>query len=185
MTDAISFDQLQDLLMRQDLPITAGEIQGILTGLYAAGMPLNASDWHQRLINFIGTDESLLPGTTEAIVNAQKRLKEELIDAQGELTLLLPDDDAFIVDRAEAIVYWSQGFILGYQADDDKLAPSDDNAMEAFEDIKAISQLDLDSIAETEDDEKALFSLQEHLKVSALLVFHAQTIAEPTNDRLH
>jgi uncharacterized protein YgfB (UPF0149 family) len=57
--------------------------------------------------------------------------------------------------------------------------------MEAFEDIKAISQLDLDSIAETEDDEKALFSLQEHLKVSALLVFHAQTIAEPTNDRLH
>ena len=176
--------------MQLDVPITAAEIQGILTGLYAAGMPLTQPDWQQQLFHFISDEPAVLSAISEDVDTLQKQLKSELIEGQGDLTLLMPDDEEFIVDRAEALVYWCQGFVLGFQSCSDKGTNGkpleDENSQEALEDIMAITQMDLDSISESEEDEKALFSLQEHTKISALLVFQTLSGAVATpSDSIH
>lgn len=183
--DNQAYEQLQDKLMQLELPITAAELQGILVGLYAAGMPLNQVDWLEQLYQYISDDPATQSAISGQVKAMQQQLKQELMEAQGTLTQLMPEDDAFIIDRAEALVYWCQGFLLGYESLTANPTFDDENTREAYDDLKTLTQLDLDSIKETEEDEKALYSLQEHSRVSALLVFHSQASANPADNKLH
>jgi uncharacterized protein YgfB (UPF0149 family) len=173
-----NYEAFENQLMNQQVPITPAELQGILMGFYAAGMPLTQSNWLQQVLQLVTNDDALELLLKEPLSGIQQQLKHELIDAQGSLTMLIHNDDAFIVDRAESLVYWSQGFILGFESLSGEKHLRDEEAKEAYSDIKEITQLDLDSIQDNAEDEKLLYSIQDHIKISALLVYHSLTYSE-------
>ena len=173
-----NYEAFENQLMNQQVPITPAELQGILMGFYAAGMPLTQSNWLQQILQLVTNDDALESLLKEPLSGIQQQLKHELIDAQGSLTMLIHSDDAFIVDRAESLVYWSQGFILGFESLSGEKHLRDEEAKEAYSDIKEITQLDLDSIQDNAEDEKLLYSIQDHIKISALLVYHSLTYSE-------
>jgi len=173
-----NYEAFENQLMNQQVPITPAELQGILMGFYAAGMPLTQSNWLQQILQLVTNDDALESLLKEPLSGIQQQLKHELIDAQGTLTMLIHNDDAFIVDRAESLVYWSQGFILGFESLSGEKHLLDEEAKEAYSDIKEITQLDLDSIQDNAEDEKLLYSIQDHIKISALLVYHSLTYSE-------
>ncbi len=168
------YEALENQLMNLQAAITPAELQGILVGFYAAGMPLTQAQWSRQLLQLVSDDDNLHNVLSEPLVQIQQRLKSELIDAQGSLTLLVHNDDAFIVDRAESLVYWCQGFILGFESLAGEKSLNDESAQEAYADLKEITQLDLDSIKESSDDDKQLYAIQDHMKISALLIYHSQ-----------
>ena len=173
-----NYEAFENQLMNQQVPITPAELQGILMGFYAAGMPLTQSNWLQQILQLVTNDDALESLLKEPLSGIQQQLKHELIDAQGSLTMLIHNDDAFIVDRAESLVYWSQGFILGFESLSGEKHLRDEEAKEAYSDIKENTQLDLDSIQDNAEDEKLLYSIQDHIKISALLVYHSLTYSE-------
>ena len=181
----LDYNALMALLMRHKLSITAAELQGMAMGLYAAGLPLDAKDWKQQLFAFISNEPAQLAALDEQLTELQKQLVAALAGEQDAFELLLPTDDEFIIERAEALTYWCQGFNLGFQSLSSPRAIVEENAKEAFEDLDAISHLDLDSISEELDDEKDLFSLIEHVKVSSLLIFYTQAAQVKPTETLH
>jgi uncharacterized protein YgfB (UPF0149 family) len=96
------------------------------------------------------------------------------------LELLLPDDESSIVARGEALGYWCQGFVLGYFQLTENKDEADEDVVEAIDDLEEISNIDLDSITESEADEKLLFQISEHIKVAAQLI-HSTNGQKPTN----
>ena len=174
------YEALDNQLMNQQIPITPAELQGILVGFYAAGMALTQSDWMLQVLQLVSDDESTQQTLKEPLLLIQKQIKTELIDAQASLTMMIHNDDAFIIDRAESLIYWAQGFILGFEAMSGEKSLTDEQAKEAYTDIKEITQLDLDSIKDNAEDEKQLYSIQEHIKVSALLVYLSLNRTEET-----
>lgn len=172
------YNAVQALLMNNKIPVTAAELQGILIGLYAAGISNKSSEWLTQMYQLITQSAEQQAVLTETLHSIQQHLNEALENQELGLDLFLPDDDEFIVDRAEAMVYWTQGFLLGFQTLSSAKELTDETAAEAFDDIQQIALLDLDSISEQETDEKDLYALQEHIKISAMII-HQTGMAKP------
>ena len=168
------YNEVQALLMNHKIPVTAAELQGMLMGLYAAGLSPESPDWLTQMYQLI-TQSNSEQTVLEPVLSAlRKHLNETLENHEQGLQLLQPDDDEFIVDRAEALVYWTQGFLLGFQTLSSVRSLTDNTASEAYDDIQQIALLDLDSISEQETDEKDLYALQEHIKISAMIIHQSQ-----------
>ena len=169
------------MLMNHKIPVTAEELQGILMGLYAGGLDTDNPTWLQQMYGLVSespSEQELIKATLQTI---QKNLSHALDTHETNLQLLQPGDDEFIVDRAEALVYWTQGFLLGFQAISSVQALTDKTAKEAYDDIEQIALLDLESISEQETDEKDLYALQEHIKISAMIIHQSQAANTPTD----
>ena len=174
------YNAVQALLMNHKIPVTVAELQGMLLGLYAAGMATEDPEWLQQMYALTSQSAAQQQILHEPLNMIHDHLIQALENHEIGLQLLLPDDDEFIVDRAEAMIYWAQGFLLGFQAKQATNSISDDTATEAFDDIQQIALLDLDSISEQETDEKDLYALQEHLKVSAMIIHQTQSSEQNT-----
>ena len=176
-TELPNYNEVQALLMNHKIPVTAAELQGILMGLYAAGFATDNPAWLQQMYELVSqsADEQIV--LKDTLQSIQQNLCHTLDSHEIGLQLLQPEDDEFIVDRAEAMIYWTQGFLLGFQAISSKRALTDDTAQEAYDDIEQIALLDLDSISEQETDEKDLYALQEHIKISAMIIHQSQQAA--------
>ena len=169
-----NYNEVQALLMNHKIPVTAEELQGIMMGLYAAGLGLDNSSWLQQMYALVSNSAAEQEVLEDTLRTIQQNLNHAIDTHETSLQLLQPDDDEFIVDRAEALVYWTQGFLLGFQAISSVRALVDETAKEAYDDIEQISQLDLESISEQETDEKDLYALQEHIKISAMIIYQSQ-----------
>ena len=84
-----NYEAFENQLMNQQVPITPAELQGILMGFYAAGMPLTQSNWLQQILQLVTNDDALELLLKEPLSGIQQQLKHELIDAQGSLTMLI------------------------------------------------------------------------------------------------
>lgn len=166
----LNYDELQKLLDDNQYLITAAELQGLLMGFYAAGLDLNDQSWKANLLKQLSTTEPM-PASIENELNGINAELIEMISAHiFGLILLLPGDESSSVARAEALGYWCQGFLLGYMQVTENKEEKDEDVSDAISDLEEISNLDLDSVGSTEEDEKSLFELTEHIKVSAQLI---------------
>lgn len=95
---------------------------------------------------------------------------------QMAFAVLLPDDDAPLALRAEALADWCHGFMQGFtsvgKADEGPYADELDSAVvdEILEDFSAITRATAGERA-SEADESALAELTEYVRVSAQLVY--------------
>jgi len=164
------YDELQKLLDDNQYLITVAELQGLLMGFYAAGLDLSDQSWKANLLKQLSATDPM-PESIEKELNGINAELIEMISAElFGLTLLLPRDESSTVARAEALGYWCQGFLLGYMQVTENKEEQDEDVADAITDLEDISNLDLDSVGNTEEDEKSLFELTEHIKVSAQLV---------------
>ena len=97
---------------------------------------------------------------------------EQINDALTEFYLLLPEDNAPLVTRAEALGEWCQGFLYGLAAgglkEDTKLP---ENSQEIMRDMLEISRASADEDAEMDEaDEIALMELVEYVRTGVLLI---------------
>lgn len=106
----------------------------------------------------------------DVLSNAARGWLGALRDGQLDYALLLPDDDAPLALRTDALGQWCQGFLFGLAqggVKDHASLPGD--VPEYVRDILAISH----AVAEGEanDDERAFAEVCEYVRVGAQLVF--------------
>ncbi|WP_294065400.1 UPF0149 family protein [Silanimonas sp.] len=159
------------------LSVDPSELHGSLCAL-RCGAP-QRTNWLAEAMS----DEHLappLPGSPLARLDAAT--VAQLAAADFGLELLLPEDDAPVSERGEALVAWCRGFLggVGLAGLHGALA---EETREALVDLARIAESEV-SYDDPEADEEALAELEEFVRVAALLV-HGDCLAAHDRRRLH
>ncbi|HUD41513.1 MAG TPA: UPF0149 family protein [Dokdonella sp.] len=181
MTESVpSLAELDRALREARSGIGAGELHGSLTGYLCAGGSAGAQAWLQALQL---DDPGMLPAQLAG--RLYEDCRRQLDDPDFGFQPLLPDDDASLAERAEALVAWCRGFLGGAGlAGLDARALSDD-ADEILRDFAGIAASQLD-YADDEEDEAALAEVQEFVRIGVLLLQRELAGARaPRAKRLH
>jgi hypothetical protein len=189
--NAANYVELAELLNRSGAPLPLAELHGGLCGVICASGREAARSWLDELLDDCGGDmETLseLAGRLEALGNDTW---QALSGLAMEFAPLLPDDEAGIDQRAEALALWCHGFLAGLVIGGIDLtgssAPLSQDLSELVHDFAAISQAGPDS-QEFEDPDlgdNSLMELVEFVRVGAQFVFEELVAEQPAQRTIH
>lgn len=152
-------------------PLDPAELHGLLCGLLCANPTLDRDRW------LAVAREELVEGAelTEPVCDLLAKLLEfgaaQLNADDGSVTPLLPDDDAPLNQRADALGAWCQGLLYGLglgQADRDGALSAD--SREFLRDATEIAQIGFETDESSEADETAYAEVVEYLRVGLLMI---------------
>jgi uncharacterized protein YgfB (UPF0149 family) len=163
-----SYTELTTILQKIQPNCHVSQIHGLLCGYVCVTIGDVIDFWHTV---FPGVKKSR---KGDAILRElYESTYHELSEFSFEFTLLLPDDDSNINERAESLGLWCQGFLTGLeQLDISAYTVNNPEFKEALDDVIAIAQLTFGDIASNEEDEAAYFELVEYVRLSVLMIFH-------------
>ncbi|MBT8131844.1 MAG: UPF0149 family protein [Gammaproteobacteria bacterium] len=160
-----TYNELSQSLAAAGCHAEAPECQATLAGLISAG-PL-PDDW---IAHITGGGDSL-DDCREALEKLRDTVAREMAGEQLEFDLLLPDDEADLAERTDALAHWCQGFLYGLTVGGisaDKAMP--DDVAEVVSDFAKLTEAE-HSGDSSEDDERNYFELCEYVRVGAQLVY--------------
>ncbi len=147
--------------------ISPAEAHGTLAGLLCAGTVNDCDSWLVAVLgnadhvgDLSAEDHSLL----DSLFDATRRVLDE---EMYSFDLFLPDDEAPLNERAQALGEWCRGFLYGLGAGGSHQTWPEE-CKEIVRDLVEIARLDQD--AEDEADEAALMELTEYVRVGAQLI---------------
>lgn len=167
---AITHAQLGEMLARLHVGVGASDLHGSLTGYICGGGGAGARGWLAALE--LQTDPEV-----DLSLPAFARLYEDCVAWFGDPELrfepLLPETDATLDTRADALVEWCRGFLggLGLAGVSKRQGLSAD-AAEILNDLGTIAGSRFE-YADAEEDESALAEVIEFIRVGVLLL-HAE-----------
>lgn len=165
-TENPSYELIQESLLTLGLFLSPSLIHGKFCGFLCAGAIEQGESFLKELLK-----ESKKKSKTESVlrhlfvfyVYTQFQLNQE----DFSFELFLPQDDWSIQERAQAFSEWCAGFIETFISASQLQELSDeDEEVIAF--LKEFSQLDAETLRETEDEERALFELETFAKLAVL-----------------
>lgn len=163
--------EFSDLLSAHELAITPAQAHGVLCGLIAAlgdGTPL---EWLDLALGEPGVSADLPEPDQMLLATLRGEARSAFSADEFGLTLLLPDDDAGLPLRTEALGEWCRGFLAGLgQAGLPKGWPESDEVREALRDLDRIGATEIDLSGDDEDDERDLAEIAEFVRFTALMV---------------
>lgn len=166
------YDSIDAVLLAQGVSISPAEVQGILAGVLC--LPgTEKVDWLELILS-TNSGAGLAPGKdfSEVLLNLYRSTQAQLADSEFGFSLLLPAEDAGVVDRAQALAAWSRGFLLGISATGLTTENCSDTVREILGDIVALSGVEAgpEEAAEAAAAERALAEIEEYLRVAARLL---------------
>ncbi|MBX9705077.1 MAG: UPF0149 family protein [Gammaproteobacteria bacterium] len=164
-TTLTDYTMLQKSIQSHDPVSTPAELHGLLCGLIcAAGTRFELPSHYQESEVML----HLLPLVTE-------QFSEALEQNQFSIELMLPDDEQPLAIRAQAMGEWAQGFLAGLGEGGLTRKLHNEVLEEMLQDFHQIAQIQPGDVHDetevTEDDEKALFEVQEYMGVGVLSVY--------------
>lgn len=173
-----SYAAVAEQIVALSLSVDPSELHGSLCAL-RCGHPARAN-W---LAEAMGDDAVPLPAADSALDRLDVVTVAQLGEADFGLQLLLPDEEAPVSERGEALVAWCRGFLggVGLAGIEPKLG---DEAREALGDVARIAESDV-SYDDPEADEEALVELEEFVRVAALLIHGDCLAVQHDRRRLH
>lgn len=177
------YDSIEDALQQLNIPLTAAEAHGIISGIYCA-----TNDTEHALQLLLNQSDQPIEDDDVLQQEAQRQLQQlmqitvqQFTDANFGLQLLLQSDSQPLSLRSADIGHWCQGFISGLgEANIDQNAEHHAEIRELIFTLSEIGQIDSEDIEETEQDEKDFHELYEFIRVAALTI-HTDLILDNKN----
>ena len=173
------FPSLSPENMAGDGPSTTAELQGALCGLLCLDSQANRATWFKKLFeDFAPTEQEQLDLTA---------LFDETIQSLNSLDfdfqIMLPDDDAPLPSRLQAISDWCRGLIYGLgvsgMTDDTDIS---NDCQEYIVDVIKISQIDEEAVENSDADENNFEELVEYLRMGLFLLYGELQPVDPTQN---
>ena len=172
--------------------------------LTRARAELGAAECHGLLCGMLcGVDERAPTRWLEEVLGPERRVQKARDDCRNELlrvltdtvrTLcsgqcnfvpLLPDDDAGLRVRSEALASWCSGFLYGIgSAGDDVEARLSKDALEILSDFSEVTRLRPDA-EESESLEADYSEIVEYMRVGVMLIFEELQGSPQPGDNTH
>jgi uncharacterized protein len=172
--------EVQDDADALALGADASELHGSLCGYLCGGGQSSRSDWLSRLA--IEGDAGSTPSADSALDRLYQASCGQLGDPGLGFELLLPDDDAPLEERTEALLSWCRGFLGGFGLAAGAEPALGADAAEALEDLSRIAASSV-SLEDADADEDSLMEISEFVRVAAMLLYgdsHMQARARGT-----
>ncbi|UAA39851.1 UPF0149 family protein [Paraneptunicella aestuarii] len=166
----VNYEAVSALLHRHNVLSDAAEVHGILCGMLSGGMDPDNTQWQEALCDYINAGEPLPGEINEAVEAMLSQLLLQLRSEDFSMVMCLPDEEAPIEERGQAVIAWVQGFLLGFGVQKQELLSCSEDVKEALKDFSDIIQMDAD-MPETDESEQALYEVMEYVRISALLCY--------------
>jgi len=180
------YTRIQQLLAHAHSLADAAEAHGTLAGCLCAASGYRFEDWLKEILPDGGGRGPALAPLRELF----DFTAASLVQPDMEFTPLLPDDEAPLAERTEALAQWCQGFLYGLGAGaipDASELPGE--VGEIVRDFIEISRAGSDGEPADEADESAYVELVEFVRVGVQLLFEelasARRPAAPSAAPLH
>lgn len=167
------YEDVNAALSTSDSLPSAAEAHGLICGFICAGNKMDGKSWLEPILGHVQTNnEELLKHYKQILLQIYEISSLKLQSFEFDFELLIPDDDAELHYRAEALSHWCQGFLIALNRAgiDFKDMPASE-AKEAIQHISEISQLDYDAIEVNEKDEMAYAEVTEYVRMAVLMVY--------------
>lgn len=169
------FDQLFTELGAAGFP---AELHGHLTGRLCAGSRMGHAMWLDVARELIDGRNSFAEAAKLLLLQLYDASLAELSGSGFSLTLLLPDDEATIESRTQALGQWCAGFLGGFGLVERNAELSEESAS-VLTDFAAIAQIQTDP-EESEANEVDYMEIMEYVRMATLMVFsECQPASQP------
>jgi len=174
----VTFPEVARVLQTLQSSVAAAESHGCLCGALCTTQQYPVESWLDELAPDADvdlTDEDL---TVNDLADDRATLRLLFADTmralrgdEMEFQLLLPDDDAALMERALALSQWCQGFLYGFGTAG--AVPREQLSAEVEEvlrDLTHISQASVETGAEAEEEELAYAEIVEYVRAGVQLI---------------
>ena len=167
MTSSLAFNEVAQALAAGGSSVHAAEAHGCLCGALCVRTGFGFGDWLDEIL----PDTVTLPDRDGPLADLYEQSAAVLAAPDMEFDPLLPDDDASLDERVDALSAWCQGFLYGFgSAATSRSSPSGEVA-EVLADFAEISRGGSVGMDSTEIEEDAYVELVEFLRVGVQLVY--------------
>jgi uncharacterized protein YgfB (UPF0149 family) len=166
----VTFPEVARVLQTLQSSVAAAESHGCLCGALWTTQQYALESWLDELVPEADADSD--PGDDRATLRLL--FADTLRSLRGEemeFQLLLPDDDAALLERALALSQWCQGFLYGFGTG--QAVPRDEltgEVEEVLRDLTHISQASVETGADAEEEEQAYAEIVEYVRAGVQLI---------------
>jgi hypothetical protein len=183
------FQDLDETLRRAGAACDAAESHGMLCGALCAGLDNDAA-WIAHILDEASGSAEAQQACRRSLSALRDSTHALLANASLEFAPVLPDDEAGLGDRTDALGEWCQGFLFGMGLAGGRLKPDElsEETNEVLKDLGQIAQAGFEGEEDNEEDETAYTEVVEYVRVGVQLLYEElQAPAEiaPPSDMLH
>lgn len=187
----LNFEHWTTKLDQNALMASAAELHGLIAGMLSAGIPADAGQILPVLYDFLNDGQAVnqeLKGFIEELIQETAR---QLADEEYGFHLMMPADDDDLTDRLDAMVEWSQAFLVGFAIQQTDLSLVSADVRDAVEQLTEITRIDIHTHGDSSDseNEEAYYLVLEHIRLMVLTCFNEVgkkfTIIEVASQTLH
>ena len=174
MAYSVEFDDLEYTLIKINAAAGAAEAQGLICGILCALGRVDKPSWIQQVIGEAADPADLLMRETrEQLDVVYQETMQSLYDEDYGFQLFLPDDQAQIEERIQAVSEWCQGFLLGFSMRSlDTIDDETRQEIEALlEDFIEVTRIDAEPGEDANEDDESLFEIQEYIRMGVIFIF--------------
>lgn len=180
----IAYESLQASLSNLGLDQLPPEYHGILCGM------LCYRDDAPQDLGLATQGQGAAAAADDCLRDLRQTSLKQLQAVNEEFLLMLPDDDAPLNERVEALAQWCDGFLHGMASSRQlDLRELSEDAQELVRDFTELSRAGVEADAGSEQDERDYTELVEYVRVGAQLLFlemrQQQAGTVQAEDRLH
>ena len=175
------YDEVEVAVRGAALGMGASELHGALSG-WLAGGGADGADWLARVT---ADPQQPVPAAGSALEVLRQASARQLEDRDFAFELLLPEGEATLQERAEALFDWCRGFLGGFGLATGARPPLSEEGEEALADLARLAQAAPEQGEDDAEDEDALAEIEEFVRVAVLLLHGDCVLAARHRQRLN
>ncbi len=165
-----TYQALEKELKSAQIAVTPAELHGLLTGMVCGGLVMSANTWQTLLYDYTNDGMGWPMASVAMAENTLKSTNAELLSSDFDLTLLLAEEGAELVELADGLSDWVNHFISGLGLIDAQLNKAEDDVKEALRDLEEIAKLGIDEEDDMAEQAILLEQVIEHVKACVMTV---------------
>ncbi|MEH8015805.1 UPF0149 family protein [Rheinheimera muenzenbergensis] len=169
----LTYDEWSHRLEQAFVLASAAEVHGLIAGLLSAGVEPAGEQMLPVLHDFLNDGQALPQSVKADVLELIEHTNKELKQNDFSFALLLPGDDDSLPERLEAMIEWTQAFLVGFAIVQTDLSLVSADVREALEQLTDVTKIDIyttDDGSADENDE-AYFLVLEHIRIMVLACF--------------
>jgi len=163
------YSDINQTIEESEWGIHPSEIHGRMSGILSAGAN------KQLIWDEFAPEMNEHQEPYQALEDLYKYSQQQLEAFLFEFQMLLPDDSAAILTRAEALNLWCQGYLTGLKLAGIELENRKPSEMTAvIKDLFQIAQMNYEAVQESEENEADYTELVEYVRMAVIFIYQTQ-----------
>lgn len=172
-TFSLSYDEWSYKLDQAYVMASAAEVHGLITGLLSAGVEADTQQLLPVLHDFLNDGQALPVEVKQHVASLVEATSNALAQHDFSFAMLLPSDDDSLPERLDAMVEWTQAFLVGFAVQQTDLSLVSNDVREALDQLSEVTRIDIHTTDDgsVEENDEAYFLVLEHIRIMVLTCY--------------